>query len=161
MPKTKLQDIVFSIMMAIAMTYAMELYNLSLLNKGLTNQLFLEVFQDMFFMAIIVVLLEKLIAGRTARKLAFRFMTPGIDKPIFVTLAIQCFTICLMSPMMSLVATLLFKHPGSQILAVWLQTLVFNLPFAFFWQIFFAGPLVRFLFRVIFKPSTELVMRQD
>ena len=30
MPKTKLQDAVFSIMMAISMVYAMELYNISM-----------------------------------------------------------------------------------------------------------------------------------
>ena len=52
---------------------------------------------------------------------------------------------------MSLVATLLFKNAGSQIIAVWLETTVLNFPMAFCWQLFFAGPFVRFLFRNIFR----------
>lgn len=44
---------------------------------------------------------------------------------------------------MSFVATLLFKNAGKEIIAVWLQTTVFNFPMALAWQIFFVGPLVR------------------
>ena len=84
MPKNRLQDIVFSIMMSLIMSYAMELYNLSLINHGLENWIFGEVFKDVFIMAIIVMLVEKLIAGKAAKKLAFRLVTPNIDKPIFV-----------------------------------------------------------------------------
>lgn len=40
MPETKLQDIVFSIMMAVTMVYAMELYNLSVQNGSLVRFLF-------------------------------------------------------------------------------------------------------------------------
>ena len=50
---------------------------------------------------------------------------------------------------MSLAATILFKNAGSEFIAVWLQTTVFNFPMAFFWQIFFCGPLVRRLFRLL------------
>lgn len=150
MPKTKFQDFIFSLMMGFTMTYAMELYNLSLNNGGLENRIFIDVFQDVFLMMIIVIMVEKLIAGKMAKKLAFHIINPDTDKPIFVTLTIQCCTVCFMSPIMSLIATLIFKHPGQQIIAVWLQTLAFNFPLAFFWQIFYAGPLVRFLFCRIF-----------
>lgn len=150
MPQTKLQDAVFSLLMSFMMTYAMELYNLSLNNGGLENHIFLDVFQDVLLMMFIVILAEKLVAGRLARKLAFRLVDPQKDRPIFVTLAIQCMTICFMCPIMSLIATLLFKHAGSELIAVWIQTVAFNFPVAFFWQIFFAGPLVRFIFKKIF-----------
>lgn len=53
--------------------------------------------------------------------------------------------------MMSFVATLLFKAPGKEIIAVWLETTVLNFPMALCLQIFFAGPFVRFVFRSIFK----------
>lgn len=56
-----------------------------------------------------------------------------------------------MCPLMSLAATLLFKHAGSEFFAVWIETTAFNFPMAFFWQFFFAGPLVRFLFGLFFK----------
>ena len=52
---------------------------------------------------------------------------------------------------MSLAATILFKNTGSEFIAVWLQTTVFNFPMAFFWQMLYAGPFVRFLFRQIFR----------
>ena len=59
-------------------------------------------------------------------------------------------TVCVMCPLMSLVATLLFKHPGNQIAAVWLQTFAVNFPMALCFQLFFCGPFVRMLFRRIF-----------
>ena len=62
---------------------------------------------------------------------------------------------------MSLAATLLFKNAGNQIIAVWLQTTVLNFPMAFFWQIFFAGPLVRAIFGMIFKEKEPLVMKEE
>lgn len=51
---------------------------------------------------------------------------------------------------MSLAATILFKDAGNQFVAVWLQTTAFNFPMAFFWQLIYAGPIVRFIFRHIF-----------
>ena len=52
-----------------------------------------------------------------------------------------------MCPLMSLAATLLFKHVGVQVIAVWFETTAKNFPMALLWQLFFAGPLVRFVFR--------------
>ena len=49
---------------------------------------------------------------------------------------------------MSLIATVLFAHPGSQVVAVWLQKYILNFPMAFFWQTFIAGPLVRNAFNI-------------
>ena len=56
-------------------------------------------------------------------------------------------TVCVMCPAMSLWATVLFQRPGIEFVPAWLQTVVCNFPMAFFWQIFFCGPLVRRLFR--------------
>lgn len=150
MPQTKLQKAVFSVLMAVVMVYAMELYNLAWQAGGLHNGLFLEVLPDLLPISLIVILLQSFIGGPLAQKLAFRLVKPGKDKPIFITLAVSACTVCLMCPMMSAVATVLFQHPGSQFLAVWLQTVARNFPMAFCWQIFFAGPLVRFVFRQIF-----------
>ena len=60
-------------------------------------------------------------------------------------------SIILMCPCMSFAATLLFKNAGSQMIAVWLQTTVMNFPMAFFLQLCFAGPIVRFVFGKIFN----------
>ena len=82
-------------------------------------------------------------------------------KPIMLILAISSITVCLMCPTMSLAATLLFKHAGKEVIAVWLQTTALNFPMAFFWQIFFAGPLVRAIFGMIFKEKEPQVMKEE
>ena len=56
-----------------------------------------------------------------------------------------------MCPAMSFVATALFQHPGSELLSAWVQTTALNFPMALCWQIFFAGPLVRLVFRTLFR----------
>ena len=56
--------------------------------------------------------------------------------------------ICIMCPIMSLVATLLFKEPS---FGTWAHTFGCNLPMAFFWQLCFAGPLVRKIFALLFQ----------
>lgn len=91
-----------------------------------------------------------LVAGRLAMKLTFCLFTPGWDNPAWITLGISATTVCVMCPLMSLVATLLFKHPGNQIAALWLQTFAVNFPMALCFQLFFCGPFVRMLFRRIF-----------
>lgn len=76
-------------------------------------------------------------------------------------LAISSITVCLMCPTMSFFATLLFKHAGSEFVAVWFETTALNFPMAFFWQIFFAGPLVRAIFGLIFKEKETQVMEEE
>lgn len=145
MPKTKLQDFIFTLMMAFLMVYAMVCYNIAMDMGGMTNQVFLLAFHEMPIMWPIAVILEFFIVGKLAPMLAFRFMTPQ-DKPLFITVAISSMIVCIMCPVMSFIATALFKGVSSQIIALWLQTTVANFPMALCWQIFFAGPAVRNIF---------------
>lgn len=74
-------------------------------------------------------ILDTFIACPLAKKMAFRIFTPGKDKQIFIILAISAFSIWLMCPMMSLIATILFKGGfNSQIVSTWLQTYHHELP---------------------------------
>lgn len=118
---------------------------------GMSGEVFLLAFHELIIMWPLAFVLEMFVVERLARKLAFRLVTPGQDRPIFITLAISSMIVCLMCPTMSLAATILFKEPGANIIPIWLETTAFNFPMAFFWQIFFAGPLVRTVFGVIFK----------
>ncbi len=147
MPKTKLQSVIFAALMSFIMVYAMVCYNISLDLGGMENRVFLLAFGEMPIMWPIAALLEIFVVERLSQRLAFRLVTPGVDKPIFVILTISSMIVCLMCPAMSLIATVLFKHPGSQLAAVWLETTALNFPMALCWQIFFAGPLARLLFR--------------
>lgn len=151
MPKTKLQNVIFTLLMALVMVYALICYNIALDKGGLSNAVFLLAFHELTFMWPIAVILELFVVEKLAQKLAFRIIAPEFNEPIFIVFAISAITVCLMCPMMSLVATVLFKNPGSEIIAVWFQTTVMNFPMALFWQIFFAGPCVRFVFRMLFR----------
>lgn len=151
MPKTKFQDVVFTIMMVIVMVYGMVVYNIAMDMGGMTNQIFLMAFGELPIMGVIGFVLEMLIAGPLSKKLAFRIVTPGKDKMIEVILSISAMTVCLMCPMMSFAATVLFKGVDSQLLAKWVQLTVTNFPMALCWQIFIAGPLVRLIFGKIFR----------
>ncbi len=142
MPKTRLQNIIFTLIMAFVMVYAMVCYNIALDKGGMTNEIFLLAFHEIPIMWPIACILEYFVVEKLSQKLAFRMISPG-DKPIFITLAISSMIVCLMCPVMSFIATCLFMHPGSQIIALWLQKTVQNFPMALCWQIFFAGPGVR------------------
>ena len=137
--------------MVFVMVYAMICYNISLNIGGMANHVFLYAFHELVIMGPVAFILDFFLYGSLSKKLAFRIVNPAEDKPIMIILAISSITVCLMCPSMSIVATLLFKNPGKEVIAIWLQTTALNFPMAFFWQIFFAGPLVRKIFGGIFK----------
>ena len=150
-PQNKKKDIIFTIFMAFVMVYTMICYNIALNVGGMQNFIFLAAFKELLIMWPIAIALELIFVGRLAQKLAFRFVTPGKDLMIMIILAISAISVCLMCPLMSFAATLLFKNAGKEIIAVWLQTTAFNFPMALCWQIFFAGPFVRNVFGFFVK----------
>ena len=152
MHKTRFQNIVFTAVMAFVMVYAMICYNISLNIGGMTNQVFIMAFGELKIMWPVAFVLELLVVDKLAHMLAMRIVTPGVDKPIFIILAISSMIVCIMCPSMSLIATFLFKNTAeSGFVGTWFQTIAMNFPMAFFWQIFFAGPFVRLLFRLVFE----------
>lgn len=151
MPKTKFQELIYGVLMTFFMVLAMELYNTGLRMGGLTNAGFPIAFQEMAIMFPICFVMGFFFIDRLAPKIAFRMVMPGVDHPILVTVVRASVTVAFMCPIMSFWATLIFKHPGIEFLPVWMQTFVCNFPMAFFWQVFFCGPLARFLFRTIFR----------
>lgn len=120
MPKTKFQNIFFTLMMAFVMVYSMICYNIALNIGKMTNEVFLLAFHELLIMLPVAFILEFFIVEKLSKILAFRIVSPQ-DKPIFIVLTISAMIVCLMCPMMSLVATLLFKNPGSEIVAVWIR----------------------------------------
>lgn len=148
MPKTKSQKILFSLLMSFFMVYGMEVYNEAIINKGMTNSLFLLSVLKILPLMLTVIVLETFIGGPLARKLAFRLINPENSRPFALILTVQVMTVCLMCPMMSLVAAVVFKGGFcSQLPAKWVQTVAINFPMAFCWQIFVAGPIVRLIVR--------------
>ena len=151
LPQNKFQDVIFTLFMAFVMVYAMVCYNIALNVGGMQNFVFLAAFKELPIMWPIAVVIELLFVGKLAQILAFRIVQPGKDPAIMIVLAISAMSVCLMCPLMSLVATILFKDAGSEFVAVWLQTTAMNFPMALCWQIFFAGPFVRNVFGFFVK----------
>lgn len=100
-------------------------------------------------------LLECLLGSPLSFKMASRMFDPKRNHPmIFETVIISC-TVLIMCPLMSLLAAGMYYpyYAGFHIftlLANWLKLVCFNFPFAFFSQIFFIQPLVRWAFAKLF-----------
>ena len=151
MPKNLFQEIVFTFIMVIVMVYAMICYNIALDFGVLNNTVFIAAFSELWYMGLIAFVLELFVVGPIAKKLAFRILDPRSHAPILLTLAVSAITVCFMCPIMSPAATLIIKQPSAtDFFAVWIRTTAFNFPMALCWQIFYAGPLVRLIFRMIF-----------
>lgn len=152
MPRTRTQRVVFSILMAFAMVYGMELYNQVLLTGGLRTELFAAPLADIVPLMAAVIVLESLVGGRVAARLVGRLLgsDPARCPEVLVTILRGAFTCWTMCPMMSLVATLAFKQPPvGELVATWLQTVALNFPMALLWQLFVAGPAVRAVVRAM------------
>ena len=153
MPKTKLQSFIFTVIMAFVMVYAMICYNISLNIGGMSNEVFLLAFHEMVIMWPVAIVLEFFLIEKLSHKIMFQLVDPKQDRPLMIKLVLCSTIVCLMCPIMSFIATLLFKGAGSEILSVWLQTAAFNFPMALTWQIFFGGVFVRWMFSKIYATT--------
>ena len=152
MPKSLGQEILFTLLMVFVMVYAMICYNIALATGGMTNSVFLLAFHELPIMAPVAFVLDFFIVGPIAKKITFSKFNAEITNPVFIILSISICSIWLMCPLMSLTATILFKGGfQKEMLSIWLQTTALNYPMATFWQLLFAGPLVRKIFGLIFK----------
>lgn len=148
MPKNKFQDVVFTLLMATVMVYGMIVYNVAINMGGVSNETFLIALHEMPIMVPVAFVLEFFVVGKLAKMLAFTVVTPK-DRPAVITYAISACICCIMCPIMSLVATILFKD--TKTFGTFVQTWAMNFPMAILYQMFYCGPFVRFLFRLIFR----------
>ena len=103
MPKTLPERIFFTIVMAAIMVYGMIVYNVALNTGGVTNATFVMALHEMPIMVPVAFVLEFFVVEKLATKLAFLFMRPT-DRPQFITYAISLMIVCIMCPVMSLMA---------------------------------------------------------
>ena len=153
MPKTTTQRIIFTLMMVFVMVYIMTVYTVSLGQGGLSYGILAGALREMWTEYIIVFCLIYFVITRAAMKIASRILDPASSPRGLVMLSIQCCTVLCIVPVITLIATFLHHGATSQWFVQWITTLVQCFPMAFFTQLFFAGPLVRFLFRKICRPE--------
>lgn len=104
--------------------------------------------------------LEVLMGSPCSFKLACRVFDPRKNHPMLFESAIICATVGLMCPAMSFLAAI-FYYPYYMgfnfitLLANWLKLVCFNFPFAFFSQLFFIQPLIRTVFKRLFRKQIQ------
>ena len=152
MPKTKFQDIIFSIMMVIIMVYGMICYNVSIAKSGMSNEVFLIALQQLPLDCLFAFLLEFFFVSKISKKITFKLVNPKTDNPLIITVIMSAIIVSFMCPFMSLINSILLNYNGVENIVVnWLQSFIISFPMALCFQIFYAGPFVRFIFSKIFK----------
>lgn len=155
MPKTKVQSVVFTAMMVFCMVFCMTCYTIALKFGNLSYQVFYLSIKEMWVEFAVVFLLIFFVITKVAQKLAFRIFTLEVDKPIFITLAMQCFTVCLIVPSITLFATFFHNGLTSDWFVEWVKLMFLCFPTALCLQLFLVGPFVRMIFRAIFRKQLK------
>ena len=152
MPKTKFQNFIFTLMTAVLMAYCIIVYSVAINSSdGLINQTFLIALKEFPIEGIIAFLLAFFVASPIAKKLTFRIVNPKEDNKMFIILSIQTFTVLTMVGLMSLYALFAQHLINSNVICNYIVLYCKNFIMAYPLQIFFVGPLVRNVFRMIFK----------
>lgn len=151
MPKTHFQEFIYGILMTFFMVVAMELYNSAVIADMLSVPFYVNAFREFLIMFPVCFVMGFFFIDRIAPVIAFRFVSPDEDKPLIVNVARASVTVAFMCPIMSFWATLFFQYSGDDFMPIWISTLGRNFPIAFFWQVMYCGPLVRFVFRHLFN----------
>lgn len=156
MPKTKFQELIFTIIMVVTMVYCMTVYNM-VLEFGFSYVTFLNALLGMWPEVVGAFIAQRYIVGPIVQKKVLSWFKPDINKAIFITIAMAGCTVCLMAPIMTLYVSILHHGFVSEIPLLWLPKLVQNFPFALCIQLFYVGPFVRFTFRILFKKQLSVM----
>ncbi len=181
MPRNQFQRMVFAFLTVVVTVHAYVFYSLYVVNGAvlreingtssvlyaINNQGGVYMFGDykpIWFVVIVEFLfaycLEVIFGSPASFKLASKIFDPRSTHPVLFETAIICATVGIMCPAMSLIAAFLYfpYYSGftvAALLANWLRLVCFNFPFAFFTQLFFIQPLIRTLFKLLFRKDIK------
>ncbi len=155
MPKNKLENFVFTLMMSIVMAYLMIVYSISISKGFLLNSTFLIALREFPLEELIVFLCAYFIACPLAKKIAFKIVNPKNDSKVLVVLSIQTVTVLIMVGLMSIYALFSLNLINSNVIGNYITLYCKNFIMAYPLQIFFVGPVVRNIFRIIFKSQLQ------
>lgn len=101
-------------------------------------------------------ILECVMGSPCSFKLACKVFDPKTSHPVLFETAIICATAGLMCPAMSFIAAFMYYpyYEGFNIftlLADWIKLVCYNFPFAVLSQLFFIQPLIRTVFKFLFR----------
>ena len=181
MPRNQLQRMIFAFITVIITVHAYVFYSLYVVNGNVLMQIngtnsviaainkqggvymfgkYLPIWACILIEFCLAYLLENVMGSPLSFKLASRVFNPVKNHPMMFETAIICATVGLMCPAMSFIAAWLYYpyYAGFNIftlLANWLKLVCFNFPFAYFTQLFFIQPLVRVIFKALFRKDIE------
>lgn len=149
MPRTRGESIFFTAITAWMMVYCMTVYNTALATGSFTNRTFLIALKGMWVEYILIALLAYFVSGHIAKFFAFRVMQPG-DRPIFIILSIQTFTVVSQVFFASIIG--LYHRYGftANVIPDYIVTYCKNFVMALPLQLLIVGPLARWIFRSLF-----------
>ncbi len=177
MPRNQFQRMVFAFLTVLVTVHAYVFYSLYVINGGVFTELtgaesvlkaihimggvsvlgkFVPIWAVVLIEFVFAYSLEILMGSPCSFKLAAKVFDPAKTHPVLFETAIICATVGLMCPAMSFIAAWLYYpyYEGFNIftlLANWLKLVCFNFPFAFFSQLFFIQPLIRTVFKFLFR----------
>lgn len=153
MPKSKLEQFVFTIITAFLMVYGMTIYNTVLNTDTFENMTFLYALRSMWIEFVIVFLCAMFIVPPIAKKLAFKIVSPT-DRPMLIILSIQTFTVITMVTIITAFVIILHNGFTNQLIPIYLKSYVVNFAMALPLQIFLVGPITRKIFRTLFRKKS-------
>lgn len=185
MPRNQFQRMVFAFLTVVVTVHAYVFYSLYVVNGSILKTItgvpsvlaainaqggvymvgrFLPIWAVVVIEFCFAYTLEVVMGSPCSFKLACKVFDPRKDHPMLFESAIICATVGLMCPAMSFIAAFLYYpyYEGFSLitlLANWLKLVCFNFPFAFFTQLFFIQPLIRTVFKFLFRK--DIAQRQE
>ena len=170
MPQTKFQKLMFALITVIITVPCFVFYCSSYEVGGFSVEVIKNSWIFIPIEFVLAYLCEIFIGSPLSVKLALKAIDPKKNDHMIVETAIICATVGIMCPLMSFLATIIYNGiiavgmNGAPLdnflinfIPYWLQKVVLNFPFALLSQLFFIQPLVRTIFKAIFKQKDEKV----
>ena len=181
MPRNQFQKMIFALITVIITVHAFVFYNIYVISGDTLCSLYdtesvleaigrqggIMMFGTMLPIWAVVLVeiffafsLEMLIGGPFSFRTALRLFDMKTTAPVIFEGAIITVTVAVMCPAMSLAAAFLYYpyYEGFNIIKLlcrWFKLVCYNLPFAFFAQHLFIQPLVRRIFRLLFRKDIK------
>lgn len=144
MPRNWKEEVVFTAIMAGLMVLVMVGYNVALA-QGFTKGFILDVLAEYPGGLFVAVLLDLLIVGPLAKKLAFKYIINDYMKKnvVLIGITISVMMVLGMVSCMSLFGIIMAHNMGGNVLATYGHTWLFNLIMALPLQLLIVGPIAR------------------
>lgn len=183
MPQNQFQRMVFAFLTVLVTVHGYVFYSLYVVNGSLLIQItgadsvihainaqggvymfgrMMPIWAVVLIEFVFAYILECVMGSQWSFKLACNNFELGKTHPVIFESAIICATVGLMCPAMSFLAAWFYYpyYTGFNLftlLANWLKLVCFNFPFAFFSQLFFIQPLIRTVFKLLFRKQLAAV----